>query len=285
MVQATSTRRSRPLRALLYLALALVSATCVGPILYLFVAALKPTAQIIRDMSSILAFVPYGELSLANFDYILNGTSFWLFFRNSVLSSLLAMSLSVLVCGMMGYALGMLRFRGRATLVNLVIAMLIVPAEAVIINQMLVVNALGLINKLLALVLPFLANPLFIFLFYQHFRDMPQDLAQAAVIDGAGYQGIFWRIMLPLSKPVISTVAIFSFLWRWGDLTWPVMVTRNDSIRTLPLAMQTFYGSNGLTAWGNIFALGVLMTLPVLIVFILFQRQFIQSVASAGIKG
>ena len=124
---------------------------------------------------------------------------------------------------------------------------------------------------------------LFRSLFYQHFKDMPFDLMEAAVMDGCSYPQIFFKIMLPLSKPVIATVSILLFIKRWGDLAWPAMVTRSNAIKVLPLALQSFYGD--MNDWGPIFAMGTVMTVPVMIIFVLFQKQFIQSIAMSGIKG
>lgn len=113
---------------------------------------------------------------------------------------------------------------------------------------------------------------------------MPRELLEAAIVDGETYNGIFWKIMLPLSKPVISTVAIMGFIRSWGDLLWPTLVTRDETYRTLPLALRAL-STDVYIFWGQIFAFASLMTLPVLIIFILFQKQFIQSLAMTGIKG
>jgi multiple sugar transport system permease protein len=165
-----------------------------------------------------------------------------------------------------------------------VISLLIIPTESIIINRMVVANSFNLIDTLPALILPFLSTPFYIFLFFQHFRSMPKDLVEAAILDGSGYFRIYWQIMLPLSKPVIATVAILAFVKRWSDLAWPMVVTRSDDIKVLPLALQSFYSDQG-NDWGPLFSLGTLMTIPVLIVFFIFQRQFIASIAHSGGKG
>lgn len=258
--------KKRKISMLLYLSLSLIAVLFILPPICLFVSSFKTSNQISVDMSNIFAFLPHGRMSLENYFYLFG-----------------KILLAVLFNAMMGFALGMLKFRGKGFLISLVLSLLIVPSEAVIVNKMIVVNAMGLIDHMLALILPFMATPFYIFLFYQHFKDMPFDLMEAAVMDGCSYPQIFFKIMLPLSKPVIATVSILLFIKRWGDLAWPAMVTRSNAIKVLPLALQSFYGD--MNDWGPIFAMGTVMTVPVMIIFVLFQKQFIQSIAMSGIKG
>ena len=275
--------KKRKISMLLYLSLSLIAVLFILPPICLFVSSFKTSNQISVDMSNIFAFLPHGRMSLENYFYLFGKLNVGRFFLNSLVSSAASILLAVLFNAMMGFALGMLKFRGKGFLISLVLSLLIVPSEAVIVNKMIVVNAMGLIDHMLALILPFMATPFYIFLFYQHFKDMPFDLMEAAVMDGCSYPQIFFKIMLPLSKPVIATVSILLFIKRWGDLAWPSMVTRSNAIKVLPLALQSFYGD--MNDWGPIFAMGTVMTVPVMIIFVLFQKQFIQSIAMSGIKG
>ena len=125
----------------------------------------------------------------------------------------------------------MLQFKGKKLLFAAILAFMIVPNESIIINRFLVVNNLNMVNTLFGLMVPWLAMPMYIYLFYNHFRRMPYELVDAAVVDGESYIGIFWKIMLPLSKPICATVAIMIYIHAWGDLLWPTMVTRDDSLR------------------------------------------------------
>ena len=267
----------------LYAGLSLVALLFILPPICLLVSSFKTSNQISVDMSNIFAFLPHGKMSMDNYIYLFGKMNVGRFFFNSFVSSVVSILLAVLFNSMMGYALGMLKFKGKGILLSLILSLLIVPSEAVIINKMIVINTMGLIDHMLALILPFMATPFYIFLFYQHFRDMPYDLMVAAVMDGCDYPQIFFRIMLPLSKPVIATVSILLFVKRWGDLAWPAMVTRSNAIKVLPLALQSFYGD--MNDWGPIFAMGTVMTVPVMIIFVMFQKQFIQSIAMSGIKG
>ena len=178
----------------------------------------------------------------------------------------------------------MLDFKSKKTIISLIIALSIVPSEAVVLNKFMIVNKLGMINSLLGLAIPSVGYPMFIFLYYNHFKGMPKELVEAAIVDGETYGGVFWKIMLPLSKPVLATVTIMGFIRSWGDLLWPTLVTRDEIWRTLPLALRAL-STDVYIYWGQIFAFSSLMTLPVLILFLVFQKQFIASVTSSGIKG
>ena len=168
--------------------------------------------------------------------------------------------------------------------ISLMISLTIIPTEAVVINRFLVAVNMGVVNTVWALALPNLAIPMYVYLFYQHFRGMPKDLVEAAIIDGESYTGIFFKIMTPLSKPIYATVAIMSFIRAWGDLLWPTLVVRDNTWMTLPQKLRSL-NDNVYTYWGQIFAFSAMVTLPILIVFLVFQKQFVQSVAMSGIKG
>ncbi|MCB0153490.1 MAG: carbohydrate ABC transporter permease [Anaerolineae bacterium] len=147
-----------------------------------------------------------------------------------------------------------------------------------------VVNRFGWLDSYHVQIIPFIANALSIFLFYQFFINLPKDLEEAALVDGAGFLRIYWSIFVPLSRPVFATVAILQFILRWGEFLWPLMVTRVEQYRPLPLALQQFFSQDP-KMWGDIMAFAAMMTVPVLIIFLLFQKWFVQSVATTGVKG
>ncbi|QQO07518.1 carbohydrate ABC transporter permease [Breznakiella homolactica] len=284
MAVAMSLRRKIITQAVFYTIYVLVAFLFVFPLVYLGVASLKNDTQIVADMSSIKAFIPYGELSFNNYISIMNKMDFFRFFRNSTVVTVINVVFGTVINAMIGYALGLLRFKGRGFLISLCIALAIIPTEAVIISRFLVTNQLKMLNSYAGLAVPTIATPMYIFLFYSHFKGMPRELLEAAVVDGDNYASIFWRIMLPLSKPICATVAIMAFIRTWGDLLWPTLVTRDERFRTLPQALRAL-STDVYIFWGEIFAFGTLMVIPVLIVFLLFQKQFIQSLAMSGIKG
>lgn len=275
----------KPIRKVLtYVVYVLIAFLFIAPIYYLLLSSLKTDRQITADMSSFRAFLPTGQLSFDNYAAVLEKMDFLRYFRNSVIVTIIAVCFGTIVNAMMGYALAILRFRGRKSLVSLMLALAIIPTESVIINRFMVAKDLNLLNSYAGLALPLIAYPMYIFLYYNHFKGMPTELIEAALVDGENYFNIFWKIMLPLSKPICTTVAIMSFIRAWGDLLWPTLVTRTDDFRTLPQAINNL-SNEYLVFWGQIFAFASMMTLPVLLVFLVFQKQFIQSMAMTGIKG
>ena len=283
-MQVENKTRKNVVNALFYVLYAAIAVVFLAPLVFLFVSSVKEETQLVSDMATYRAFVPYGNLTLENYVAVFEKLDFLHYFRNSALMAIMQVVIGRFVNGMMGYARGMLEFRGRGFLVSLMIALTIIPTEAVIINRFLVAFNLGMINTIWALVVPNIATPMYVFLFYQHFRGMPKDLLEAAIIDGESYTGVFFKIMTPLSKPIYATVAIMSFIRAWGDLLWPTLVTRDNTWRTLPQALRGLNDSV-YTFWGQIFAFSAMITPPILLIFLVFQKQFVQSVAMTGIKG
>ena len=262
------------------------------PLLFMFVSAFKSDeAQLLRDMSSLYAFLPSGELSMRNFAQVFERTPFVRAFFNSLFTVSLTVVLGIFINSMLAYALARFYFKGRDLLLSIVVALIIIPFEAIAVPLLLLTNQLpwfngnqGWLDSYQVQIIPFIANAFSVYLFYQFFIALPKDLEEAALMDGAGRFRIYWSIVLPLSKPVIATVAVLQFLARWGDLLWPVMVVRGDTFATLPLAMQTFFGQFP-RHWGDVMAFAAMATLPTLLVFLIFQRWFVRSAISSGIKG
>jgi multiple sugar transport system permease protein len=247
--------------------------------------------QVLIDMSTLYAFVPRGELGLQNYADVFAQLDFGQLMFNSVLIVGVTVFGGLVVNSMMAYALARLRFKGRNLLLGVVVALIIIPFEAVAVPLLLVVNRLpwlggatSWLDTYHVQIIPFIADAFSIFLFYQFFISLPKDLEEAAFVDGAGVFRIFWSIVLPLSRPVFATVAILQFITHWGDFLWPLMVTRGPDVRPLMIGMQQFFGLDP-KIWGDTMAFASMITIPVLIIFLLFQKWFVQSVASTGIKG
>ncbi|MCD6555246.1 MAG: carbohydrate ABC transporter permease [Anaerolineae bacterium] len=268
-----------------YLVMILLAFFFLFPIIFMLVSSIKVNeTQIIRDMSSLAAFVPYGELGLQNYRDVFAQMPFGRFMFNSVFVVGSTVFGGLMVNSMIAYALARLRFGGRQFILTLIIALIIIPFEAVAIPLLLMVNRFGWLDSYHVQIIPFIADPFSIFLFYQFFIGLPKDLDEAAVVDGAGPLRVYWNIILPLSRPVFATVAILQFLSNWGKFLWPLMVTRGFEYRPLPVAIQQFFSQDP-KVWGDIFAFSAMITIPVLVVFLLFQKWFVQSVATSGIKG
>jgi multiple sugar transport system permease protein len=189
-----------------------------------------------------------------------------------------------MINSLIAYALARLRFAGRGVLLTIIIALIIIPLEAVVVPLLLIVNRFGWLDSYHVQIIPFIADPFSIFLFYQFFIGLPKDMEEAALVDGASLFGIYWKIVLPLSSPVFATVAILQFLLHWNDFLWPLMVTRGETYRPLMVAIQQFFSQDP-KVWGDIMAFASMITIPVLFVFLLFQKWFVQSVATTGVKG
>ena len=268
-----------------YLLLIFVACFFLFPIIFMFVNSIKNNeAQIIRDMSNIRAFIPYGDLGIKNYLDVFDQMPFGRFMFNSVFIVSSTVLGGLLVNSMLAYSLARLRFKGRQLILTLVIALIIIPTESVVIPLLLMVNRIGWLDSYQVQIVPFIADAFSIFLFYQFFISLPKSLDEAAKIDGASPFQIYWRIIVPLSKPVFATVAILQYLIRWGDFLWPLMVTRGYEYRPLPVAIQQFFSQDP-KVWGDIFAFASMITIPSLIIFLLFQKWFVQSVASSGMKG
>jgi multiple sugar transport system permease protein len=275
-----------------YVFMSLLAVFFLFPIVFMLVSSLKNVeTQVMRDMSSLYAFVPRGELGLQNYYDVFEQTEFGQLMFNSVFIVGVMVIGGLIINSLMAYALARLQFKGRGVLLGVIVALIIIPFEAVAVPLLLLVNrfpwfggATTWLESYHVQIIPFIADAFSIFLFYQFFINIPKDLEEAALVDGAGLFRIFWRIIIPLSRPVFATVAILQFLAHWGDFLWPLMVTRGVEFRPLTVGIQQYFGLDP-KIWGDIMAFGAMITIPVLIVFLLFQKWFVQSVASTGIKG
>ncbi len=274
-------RRSR---VLTYGAMTLLAAFFVFPVAFAFVGSFKENAYVFADAGTLKGLAPVPFVGMDNYVAANERVSLVLAFRNSLVIALGVVLIGAVTNSMLGYAMARLEFRGRMLIVTGVVSLAIIPFEATAIPLLYVFADLGWLNTFRVQILPFIANPFFIYLFYTFFLNIPKDLEEAARVDGAGPIRTFVKVVAPLAKPAYASVAILTFLFSWGQLLWPTMVTRGEDVRPLPLALQTFQTSPPLQ-WGAIMAFVVLMTIPLLIVFLMFQRHFVEGVASSGIKG
>ncbi|MCG5526211.1 carbohydrate ABC transporter permease [Ectothiorhodospira haloalkaliphila] len=266
-----------------YLLLLLCTLVFFGPILFMLVGSLKPDDQVLADAASLAALWPR-EASLDNYHSVFERVPFASYLASSLLINGLIVGLGLLVNALAGYALARLRWWGRETMLAVVVAILVIPFEAIAIPLFYQLSALGWRDDHLVQAIPFVANPLAIYLFYSFFLSLPRALEEAARVDGAGVLRTFFTIVIPNSKAAFASVAIVTFLFHWGMYLWPLLMTTSESVRPLPLGIASFHTLPPL-AWGDILAFGVLMVLPVLVVFVVFQRWFVAGVASTGIKG
>lgn len=271
-------------RALSYAVLVVLTVVFVSPIAFMFIGSLQPSEDVLDGLGG---FVPE-NVSLDNYTGVFDRFDsestgyFWWFFLTSIIVAAVIVLVGLVVNSMMAYAMARLRWRGRNLTLTTVVLLVILPFEAIAVPLLYLLSDYR--NTYQVQFLPFIANAFSIYLFYTFFVGLPRQIEEAARVDGAGPWRIFFLIALPMSKPVFATVTILQFLAAWGSFLWPVMVVDQPRYRPLPLAISVFQGQPP-TDWGQIFAFGVMMSLPVLIVFLVFQRWFIQSVATSGLKG
>lgn len=267
------------------------------PVVFMFVSSLKPDDQIFSDLESLKAFLPVGDISFDNYGSVFDTVPAGRFLINSIVISTLTVVLGLFVNSLAAFALQRMRWRGRSVVLSLVIATLVVPFETFALPLVWWVNklpwpviqdgqllyAVGWLDSYHVQILPFIANAFSIFLFYSYFQTIPKELDEAAKIDGAGWFRIYRTVIMPLSGPAIATVSILTFLPAWNQFLWPLMVVQSENLRPVMVGISYFKQLD--IAWGPMMAYASLITIPVLVLFLAFQRKFIGSVASSGIKG
>ena len=192
---------------------------------------------------------------------------------------------NLLFCPMLGYALAKLRWRGKRLIMGLVLATLMVPAGITLIPNFILMSNLGLVNTYPGLILPFLAGPFGVFLMRQFMLGVPNELLEAARIDGANEFRIYWSVVMPIATPVLATLGILTFLGNWNSFLYPLVMAQEPQMYTLPVALATFATGQYQADHGMLMAGSVILVVPVLIVFILFQRWITEGIATTGLKG
>lgn len=267
------------------------------PIVFMVISSFKPDAQIFDDLTSLNAFLPVGEMSLDNYRGVFERVPAGRFFLNSIGIAGVTVVAGIVINSMAAFALSRLRWGGRRVILAAIIATLIVPFETFALPLVWWVNKLpwlelngfqltltrGWLDTYQVQILPFIANAFSIYLFYQYFSSIPTELDEAARMDGAGWFTIYRRIVMPLSGPAIATVAILTFLPAWNSYLWPLMVVQTEELRPVMLGISYFFQLN--VSWGQIMAYASMITVPVLVLFVAFQRAFVGSIASTGVKG
>ncbi|WP_218023500.1 carbohydrate ABC transporter permease [Nocardia altamirensis] len=222
----------------------------------------------------------------ATFDNYRTGLAAFDFGRyllNSTIVTVAATLLTLLINAMAAYALAKYNFRGRDLLFLITLSTIMIPLQVILLPVYQVVSALGMTNSLLGLIIPPAATPTGVFLLRQYMLSLPDETIEAARIDGAGEFAIFWRIVLPLCRPALAVLAIFSIIWRWNDFLWPLIVAQDESKQTLPVAIARFAGQQAIP-FPHILAVSVVSIIPVIVVFLILQRQIISGLVSGAVR-
>lgn len=250
------------------------------PVLWVVISALKTNS----DLYSFPPKLWPDPGTFEHFKAAFKKGDFGLYFMNSTIVTISSTLLLLLINSMAGFALAKYRFRGSSIILIAFISTLMIPIEVIMIPIFKVLSALGLYNSLLAIIIPPAATPTGVFLMRQYLLTVPDELLEAARMDGAGEWKIYWSIILPIAKPILAVLAIFSFMWRWDDFVWPLIAISDPSKYTIQLALSNFIGEYNVD-WGSLLAMSVITMLPVLIVFMVFQRYFVSGMITSGMKG
>jgi multiple sugar transport system permease protein len=264
-----------------YLLLILGILLMVGPFLWMLLGSLKPQAEFLVTTPTFLPRAPTTD----NYERLFSQLDFPRFFFNSSVVAVAVTAGNVLFCPMLGYALAKLEWRGKGLIMGLVLATLMVPAGITLIPNFVLMANLGFVNTYPGLILPFLVGPFGVFLTRQFMYSIPDELLEAARIDGANEWRIFWQVVLPITVPVLATLGILTFLGSWNSFLYPLVIAQEPNMYTLPVALATFATGQHQADHGMLMAGSVVLVAPVLIIFILFQRWITEGIASTGLKG
>jgi multiple sugar transport system permease protein len=270
---------SRTVRYTLLIAGAIVM---VAPFAYMLSTSFKAHAYVLEVPPR---FIPKHP-TLANYQSAWGSNNFNRYFLNSVFVAGVTTLLSVLLSSMMAYAFARFRFPGRRPLFGLLLVGLMVPTMMLIIPQFLLARTAGLLDSFSGLIVFYVGGTLALntFLLRGFFEVVPVELEEAMLVDGANAWTRYWKLILPLSRPALATVAVFSFLASWDEFVWALTIINNPSKRTLPIAIALFQGEHQ-TSWGLVFAASAIAVAPVIAIFLAAQRQFISGLASGAVKG
>lgn len=272
--------RSSVLNVLIYAMLVLLCVVFLMPIVWVICSSFKPAGELFTWPPTLLGKNP----SLDNYTQVFAAGDFGRWFLNTVLVSVSATVLTVIVNVMAGYVFAKYEFKGKKILFGMVMVTLMIPLEVIMIPIFKVIVATHMYNKLWGLIIPAVASPTAVFLVKQYYEPIPNALMEAARIDGASEMQILMRVMLPLAKPIISVLCIFSFMWRWNDYLWPKLVINSKTKYTLQLALANFSGEYSVD-WSSLLAMSVISMIPVLVVFLTLQKYIIGGMTAGGVKG
>jgi multiple sugar transport system permease protein len=264
------------LYAVLSVAVVVVSA----PFIWMIIGSFKTTSELRRSPPTWLP----ENATLDNYSQLFSRLDFGTYFFNSTAVAVVVTLGNLLFCSMLGYALAMLDFPGKRALFGVVMATLLIPGVVTFVPLFVLVATAGLVDTLPGLMLPFLAAPFGVFLMRQFISGLPRDLLDAGRVDGAGELRIFARIFLPLCGPALATLGILTFLGSWNNFLWPLVVAQTEDSYTLPVALALYSKGQNATEYGLLLAGATVVVIPVLLVFLAFQRRVIEGIATTGIK-
>lgn len=272
-------------KIVLYFFMTLTALIFMFPLLWMVMSSFKDDQQIFTDISSLMAFVPTFKAEDIFFNYkeVLGRLPIMRAMLNSFFYIIIIIGFSLVINSMAGYAFARLQFPGKNLIFSIVLAVMIIPAQTVMLPQFSIIYKLGLSNSYLALILPAIASPMYIFLFKQNFLGIPESIEEAAKLDGSSALRTFFTIIMPLAKPVYATVTILVFIAYWNDFVWPVMVISDTAKQTIQMALSSLFSIQPVN-YGNVMAGLTIVTIPVLVIFLSLQKYYVAGIASTGAK-
>jgi len=275
-----NTKRSAASRWLLYTVVGLGFVAVVTPFVWMVLGSFKTQGELLRVPPTWWPEKP----TLDNYRSLFSQQGFLRYFANSAFVAITVTAANVTFCSMVGYALAKLTFRGKKLVFALVMGTLMIPSMVTLVPLFVLVTNLGLTDTYLGLILPGMVTPFGVFLMRQFIIGLPDDLLDAGRIDGAGELRIFRQIILPLCGPALATLGILTFLGSWNSFLWPLVVAQTQEHYTLPVALALFANGQNVTNYGLLLAGATVVVVPILVVFLIFQRRFIEGIATTGIK-
>lgn len=279
------TQKQKTINWILTIGLIILSVFFLFPLIWMLANSFKPDASITADMNSIAAFVPPmpGEGFFENYVAILTNTKFVRYMTNTLFYAAILIVLGIIVNGLAGYALAKIKFPFRERWVLLILLLQIIPMETIITIHFLMISKAGLLNTVVGYILPMIVNPFNIFLFRQVFLSLPDDVYEAAQLDYCSPLKYFFTMVLPMSKTVVATVSVFTFLGVWNDYLWPSLVFTSSDLLTAQIGLNAITANEN-TTMGQTLAVITLVTIPVIIIYSLFSKQIVEGVTSTGSK-
>jgi ABC-type glycerol-3-phosphate transport system permease component len=269
-------------RAGLYILLIVVAVLWGAPLMWMIVTSIKPESEIYAYPPKWWPDAP----TLEAYGALFQRFPMLDWFRNSTIVALITTLLTLAIDALAAYPLARMDFRGRRLIMSVIFATFLLPYELLFVPLFLGLNNFGLVDSWFSLSVPASANAFGVFLLTQFFQAVPKELEEAAVLDGCSRLGFFFRILLPLTKPGLATVAIFTFVASWNNFFWPLIATNSDETRTLPVGLATLVGGAGMSMKQSVLmASSVVATLPTALFFLVMQRHFVRGIAATGVKG
>lgn len=268
----------------MYIILTVIALIFIFPLIWMVVSSFKNDAKIFSDISSLKAFMPsFEEDVFFNYKEVVGKLPLLKAMINSFSYIACIIFFGLIINSMAGYAFARLKFPKKNLIFAVILAVMVIPAQTVMLPQFSIIYKLGLSNSYLALILPALANPMYIFLFRQNFMGIPESIEEAAKLDGATAFRTFFQLIVPLAKPVYATVGILMFIAYWNDFVWPVMVISDTSKQTIQMALSSLFSITPVN-YGNVMAGLTIVTIPVLVIFLSLQKYYVAGIASTGAK-